>query len=66
MTCVSISFMGSGFGTFIGCGGDGTVHRKNYIQQLDHITFKKVASFFVLQQLFSYVLSLFVFPYPHE
>jgi hypothetical protein len=35
MTCVSISFMGSGFGTFIGCGGDGTVHRKNYIQQLD-------------------------------
>jgi len=42
-------FMGSGSGTFIGCGGDGTVHRKNYIQQLDHITFKKVASVFVLQ-----------------
>jgi len=33
MTCVSISFMGSGLGSFFSYCGDGTVHRKNYIQQ---------------------------------
>jgi len=41
MTCVSISFMGSGFGSFFSFGGDGTVHRMYYIQQDESYHFQE-------------------------